>query len=180
MGEIVSARNALAKQSLRAEKVVRGGVELTNPRNSSKFDCMSQTLSAEPRWRAVGLVIDQNTRDLLANRYGLIHETISWFKAIELFRAAEMEAMIEREPTASDLRQHKTWLAQLIAEGERLVTEIRTCGGLPRNQARIKPSDVEATVEELRTTQAQWHGQMTKQRKAELWEGIFHVSPPRS
>ncbi|MBI4661423.1 MAG: hypothetical protein HY735_21580 [Verrucomicrobia bacterium] len=140
---------------------------------------MSLALSAEPRWRAVGLVIDQNTRDLLSNRYGLIHETISWFKAIELFRGAETERMIEREPSPADLRQHKTWLLQLIAEGERLLTEIRASGGLPRNPARIKFSDVEATVEELCSTQAQWHGRMTKARKAELWEKVFHVSPPR-
>ncbi len=141
---------------------------------------MSQTLSLEPHWRAVGLVIDQNTRDLLADRYGLLHETISWFKAIELFRGAEMEQMIEREPSPSDLRQHKTWLLRLIAEGERLVTELRASGGLPRNQARIKLSDVAAAVEELSGTQLQWHGQMTDQRKIELWEKVFHVAPPRS
>ena len=113
----------------------------------------------------------------MANRYGLVCETISWFKAIELFRAAEMEQMIEREPNAADLRQHKTWLMRLIAEGERLITEIRASGSLRRNKARIKLSDVEATVEELFATQVQWHGQMTKQRKVELWEKVFHVSP---
>ena len=130
-----------------------------------------------PHWQAVGMVIDQNTRDLLAKRYGLLHETISWFKAIELFRAAELERMIEREPTAIDRRHHKTWLARLIAEGERLVTEIQAHGGLGRNQSGIKLSDVEATVEELYSTQAQWHGRMTKQRKAELWKKVFHVAP---
>lgn len=137
---------------------------------------MSNTLSIEaPRWEAVGLVIDQNTRDLLAQRYGLLHETISWFKAIELFRAAEFERMIDRDPTPADRRQHKTWLTRLIADGERLVTKIRATGGLGRNHAAIKLSDVEATVEELYSTQLQWHGSMTKQRKAELWEKVFNV-----
>lgn len=136
---------------------------------------MSVSVTEPPRWKAVGLVIDQNTRDLLARRYGLLHETISWFKAIELFRDAELERMIERDPTPADRRQHKTWLARLIAEGERLVTDIRAQGGLGRNQAGIKLSDVEATMEELYGTHAQWHGSMTKERKAELWEGVFHV-----
>jgi hypothetical protein len=141
---------------------------------------MSSILSIKaPRWEAVGLVIDQNTRDLLVERYGLLHETISWFKAIELFRAAELERMIDRDPTPSDRRQHKTWLARLIADGERLVTKIRASTGLPRNQAGIKLSDVEATVEELYSTQVQWHGSMTKQRKAELWEKVFHVKAAR-
>ncbi len=103
-----------------------------------------------------------------------------WFKAIALFRSAEMERMIERDPSPADLRAHKTWLAQLQAEGERLVTQIRADGGLPRNQARIKLSDVAATIEELGATRAQWHGEMTKQRKAELWENVFRVPPPRN
>jgi hypothetical protein len=134
------------------------------------------TISTEaPKWQAVGLIIDQNTRDLLAKRYGLVNEVISWFKAIELFRAAEFERMIERNPTPTDRRQHRTWLMRLIAEGERLLTEIDSAGGLARNHAGIKTSDVAATVEELYTTQTQWHGTMTKRRKAELWQGVFHV-----
>ena len=137
---------------------------------------MSSTLLSEvPRWAAVGLVIDQNSRDLLAQRYGLLHETMSWFKAIEMFRAAEFERMIDRDPTPADRRQHKTRLSRLIADGERLATKIRATGGLGRNQAGIKLSDVEATVEELYSTQLQWHGSMTQQRKAELWEKVFHV-----
>ena len=42
--------------------------------------------------------------------------------------------------------------ARLIAEGERLLTKLRRNGGLPRNQAGIKISDVEATLEELYDT----------------------------
>lgn len=130
-----------------------------------------------PRWQAVGLVIEQNTRDLLAKRYGLLQEVVSWFKAIELFRQAEFEQMIEREPTAADRRYHKTWLASLIAEGERMLTTARSTGGLPRNKSGIKMSDIEATVEELYDTQAEWYGGMKPVRKAELLEQIFHVSP---
>jgi hypothetical protein len=129
-----------------------------------------------PRWQAVGLVIDQNTRDLLAKRYGVLPDVVSWFKAIELFRQAEFDQMIEREPTASDRRHHKTWLATLIAEGERLLTEIRSHGGLTRNQAGIKVSDIVATVEELQDTQAEWYGGMTSERRAELLKQVFDVS----
>lgn len=142
---------------------------------------MRQALSTDaPRWQAVGLVLDQNERDVLAKRYGLVSEVISWFKAIELFRAAEFERMIEREPTPADRRHHKTWLARLIADGERLVTGIRSAGGLARNQAGIKLADVEAMVEELYSTQLQWHGRMTKERKTELWEKVFHGKTSRS
>ena len=94
----------------------------------------------------MGLLIDQNTRDLIAKRYGLLQEVVSWFKVIELSRRTEDERMIDQQPTPTDLRYHKTWLATLIAEGERLVTEIQVNGGLAENPARIKSSDVEAPL----------------------------------
>jgi hypothetical protein len=133
------------------------------------------TSIASPRWQAVGLVIDQNRRDLLAKRYGLLQEVVSWFKALELFRQAESDRMIERTPTAADRRYHKTWLATLIAEGERLLTEVRAEGGMPRNKSGIKLSDVVAIIEELYDTQAEWYGGMKPERKTELLSQIFHV-----
>jgi len=135
------------------------------------------TTIESPRWQAVGLVLDQNTRDLLAKRYGLLQEVVSWFKVIELFRQAEIEHMIERRPTAADKRYHKTWLAMLLAEGERLLTELRGSGGLSRNRAGIKLSDVEATVEELYDTQAEWYGNLKPERRREMLRQIFDVAP---
>jgi len=131
-----------------------------------------------PRWQAVGLVLDQNTRDVLAKRYGILPEAVSWFKGLEIFRQAELAQMIERKPTATDKRYHKTWLATLIAEGERLLTEIRAEGGLPRNKAGIKLSDLEATVEELYDTHAEWHGSMKPERRGELLKQIFDGPQP--
>ena len=127
-----------------------------------------------PRWQAVGLVLDQNADDLRARRYGRLQEVVSWFKGIDLFRQAEFERMIERKPTPLDKRYHKTWLAALIAEGERLLTEIRRTGGLPRGHAGIKLSDVEATVEELCDTQAEWHGSLSAARRIELFKRLFN------
>ena len=127
-----------------------------------------------PRWQAVGLVLDQNAHDLRARRYGRLQEVVSWFKGIDLFRQAEFERMIERKPTPLDKRYHKTWLAALIAEGERLLTEIRRAGGLPRSPAGIKLSDLEATVEELCDTQAEWHGNLNAARRRELFQQLFH------
>ena len=127
-----------------------------------------------PRWQAVGLVLDQNAHDLRARRYGRLQEVVSWFKGIYLFSQAEFERMIERKPTPLDKRYHKTWLAALIAEGERLLTEIRRAGGLPRSPAGIKLFDLEATVEELCDTQAEWHGSLNAARRRELFQQLFH------
>jgi hypothetical protein len=138
---------------------------------------MTEAMAA-PHWLALGLVIDQNTKDLLAHRYGLLQEVVSWCKAIALFHDAENERLVLQEPTAADLRCHKTWLATLIAEGERLVTEIRGNAGLAENPAGIKAGDVEAALEELYITHREWHGQIAACRKAELWAGVFHVQEP--
>lgn len=127
-----------------------------------------------PRWQAVGLVLDQNARDLRTRRYGVLQEVVSWFKGIDLFREAEFQRMIEREPTSLDRRQHKTWLAALIAEGERLLTEIRANGGLARNPSGIRLSDIQATVEELYDTQAEWHGSMKPAHRTALFKQLFH------
>jgi len=134
-------------------------------------------LTAAPRWQAVGLLIDQNARDLQARRYGLLQDVVSWFKVIELFREAEFERLVEKTPTPADRRYHKTWLATLIAEGERLLTEIQASRGLARNAAGIRPSDVEATVEELYDTHAEWYGGIGPQQRKELLRQVFHGSP---
>jgi len=137
---------------------------------------MSEVIDS-PRWQAVGLLIDQNAQDLLAKRYGLLQEVVSWFKVIALFRRAEDERMIEQEPTPTDLRYHRTWLATLIAEGERFATEIHL-EGLAENPAGIKASDVEAAVETLRITETEWYSQLADVRRRQLWKGVFNVEKP--
>jgi hypothetical protein len=138
---------------------------------------MSQTLES-PRWQAVGLVIDLNAKDHLAGRYGVVQDLVAWFKAIRLFRDAEDQQMILQEPAPSDLRQHRTWLTSLIAEGERLLTEAHTAGGLPEDRVRFKLTDVEAALENLRTDERVWHGSLPKERRAEILKAIFDVEKP--
>lgn len=137
---------------------------------------MAEVLDS-PRWLAVGLVIDQNTRDFLSGRFGLTQDLVAWFKAVDLFRAAEDERMIHQEPTREDLRQHRTWLSSLIAEGERLVTEAQSRGGLPHGLVSFRLQDVEATIESLRIDERMWHGQtLTEERKREILSVVFNVS----
>jgi hypothetical protein len=135
---------------------------------------MSQTIES-PRWYAVGLVIELNAKDHLAGRYGVVQDLVAWFKSIRLFREAEDERMILQDPTPGDLRQHRTWLASLIAEGERLLTEAQALDGFPEGVVRFKLADVEAAVENLRTDERMWHGSMSSARRAEILKVIFDV-----
>lgn len=129
-----------------------------------------------PHWQAVGLLIDQNQRDFLAGRYSLIEDIVAWFKAVDLFRLTEDERLYINEPTEDDLRQHRTWIYSLIAEGQRLVTEVQAKGGLPEGVVRFKLADVEATIESLRIAERTWHqNSLSKERKREILKSVFNV-----
>ena len=139
---------------------------------------MNEVLEA-PRWQAVGLAIDQNQRDFLTGRHSLAEDLVAWFKAVDLFRETQDERMILRAPTPDDLRQHRTWLAGLIAEGERLLTEALGRGGLPDGATRFKLADVEATLEILYLSQREWHGsRMRAERRREILKAVFNVEEP--
>ena len=132
-----------------------------------------------PRWQAVGLMIDQNQRDFLAQRGSLVEDLVAWFKAIELFRETQDERMIFNDPTPQDLRQHKTWVASLIAEGERLFTEATERGGLPAGAVKFQLEDVEATLELLYLWQREWHGErLSPERRREILKAVFNVEEP--
>jgi len=133
---------------------------------------MTEVLES-PRWQAVGLLIDQNQRDVLDGDFDLISEVVAWFKSVKIFQRTVDERMILENPTPADLRQHQTWVASLIAEGERLVTEAEAQGGLPSGRVKFKLEDVAATVEMLRTDERMWHSTLTPGRKAEILAAVF-------
>ena len=126
-----------------------------------------------PGWQAVGLLIDQNQRDVLDGDFDLIAEVVAWFKSVKIFQRTADERMILKEPTPVDLRQHKTWVASLIAEGERLVTVAESQGGLPPGRVKFRLEDVAAAVEMLRTDERMWHSTLPPGRKAEILAAVF-------
>ena len=110
-------------------------------------------------------------------KLGLVTETLAWFTSVAFFRRTESETHYLVEPKELDSRYHKSILASLVAQGERLLTRIQQSGGLPENIEGVKVGDVDAAVEELRNTQAQWSGDMTPQRREQILQEISHVTP---
>ena len=131
---------------------------------------MSMTRAAS-QWNAVDFMVDFHTR---RKRLGLLAETLAWVASLALFRETETQTHYLNPPTSEDRRRHKTVLAALIAEGERLLSRVHDAGGLPENLDGIKTADLDAMVEELRTTQAQWEGDMTPQRPEQILKELFH------
>lgn len=134
---------------------------------------MSKT-GAAAQWNAVDFMVDFHTRK---KRLGLLTETLAWTASLALFRETETQTHYLNRPTTKDRRRHKALLAALIAEGERLLQRARQAGGLPDNLDGIKTSDLDAMVEELRTTQLQWEGDMTSQRREQILKELFDVAP---
>ena len=131
--------------------------------------------AAASQWNALDFMVDFHTR---GKRLGLLTETLAWVGSVALFRETETQTHYLRTATSEDRRQHKTLLAALIAEGKRLLRRAEDAGGLPENLDGIKTADLDAMVEELRTTQLQWEGDMTSPRREEIFKEIFDV-PPR-
>ena len=127
-----------------------------------------------PRWSAVAFMLDFQSRE---KRLGLLAETLAWFASVAFFRRTETETHYLADPSDLERRYHKSILASLIGQGERLLTRIPEARGLPENTDTVKAEDVEATMEELRNTQAQWYGDMTAQRREQILRELFHVSP---
>jgi hypothetical protein len=137
---------------------------------------MSGILEAPP-WAVVGELIDQNQRNFLERRGSLVQDFDAWFRAVDLFRQTEEERLILQEPTSEDLRQHRTWLTGLIAEGERLITEAPARGGLAGHGGNFTVADAEATLEILYLSQREWHGpRLSEIRRQQILKAVFNVS----
>jgi hypothetical protein len=133
---------------------------------------MSMT-AADSQWNAVDFMVDFHSRE---KRLGLLTETLGWVASLALFRETETQTHYLNQPTAEDRRRHTILVAALIAEGERLLQRARDAGGLPENLDGIKTADLGAMVEELRTTQLQWEGDMSPQRREQILKELFDVA----
>jgi hypothetical protein len=128
------------------------------------------TTAATAKWNAVDFMVDFHTRE---KRLGLLTQLLGWVASVALFRETETQTHYLNPPGSEDRRRHKTLLAALIAEGQRLLQRAHDAGGLPKNLDGIKTADLEAMVEELRTTQLQWEGDMTPQRRGQILRELF-------
>ena len=131
-------------------------------------------MTAASQWSAVDYLVDFHSRD---KRLGLLTETLGWVASVALFRQTESETHYLRPPGCEDRRQHRTILAALIAQGERLLRAIHEAGGLPANLDGIESADIDAIVDELHATRLQWEGDMTPERRAEILKNLFDVAP---
>jgi len=103
-------------------------------------------------------------------------ETSVWYRKIELFRKGEDERMFVEQPTAEDLKVHKSLLQRLIADGDHLLSLVRQIG-LPESIEGITLESVEATLETLRADYRGWHEPMPPEQRARILQELFPDVP---
>jgi hypothetical protein len=130
------------------------------------------TMVAPADWNAVDFMVDVHSRP---RRLGLLSETLAWVASVALFREAETQTHDLKSPTTEDRRHQRPLLAALRAEGQRLLQRAHAAGGLPENLDGITTADLDAMVEELRTTQLQWEGDMTSERRGQILTERFEA-----
>jgi hypothetical protein len=133
---------------------------------------MSPALDQTPSWDALRWVVAHNTRDVIERRFDLYPEVVAWFKALSMFRETERDVMILKDPSDDDRSAHKSVLALLIADGERLKGRLTRAGGLEPNHSGITTADFQAALNHLYDSQAVCHGDMTESRKEEILRAL--------
>jgi hypothetical protein len=102
----------------------------------------------------------------------LYAEVSVWYKKIEIFRKGEDERMFRRSPTPEDLAVHKQLIQRLIADGEHLLSLVRSIG-LPENREGITSETAAITLELLQSDYRGWHEPMPDQERKRILEKIF-------
>ena len=99
-----------------------------------------------------------------------------WFHKIADFRFAESQLLYLKKPTKVVRGQHRKIIAALIEEGREIVRRIRACGGLIKPANGFSLQDIQAAIEELENTQAQWNGHLSRKRKTEILNHLFDAA----
>jgi hypothetical protein len=123
--------------------------------------------------------IERGHADDVARQVSLLAETSAWFERVRQFRETEAEMLVLQTPAAPELRLHRAYLSQLIAQGESLAIRARL-HGLPPNNSGISLDAVEAELESLSLTHAQWHSGMTESGKHQLLQEVFGEPKPEA
>jgi len=98
-------------------------------------------------------------------------KAVGWLVQVDAFRNAE-EAFMMAGHYEESLPDHRVFLAELIAEGEKIVWSIKR-NGMAANELKFTLEDVEATLDSLHTNFRCEHGPKNSQKTNELIAQLF-------
>ena len=127
----------------------------------------------ERDWSAVRLLVEELEQELAERRTHLLFRITAWYFALKVFKRVENEKTVLRPPTERDSKYHKAMLAFLRGCGEMLLVELGNHQEIDPAQIGIGFADLAAMVEDLKMTEREWYGDMTKSRRAEILTDVF-------
>lgn len=123
------------------------------------------------RWRTAGQFAGVLEAEVKARQSPLVARIVSWFNLCRLCQAIEEEMLLAGVSEPDDLQLHRALLSTAIASGEGLLLEGGDADAL--RALRLTPGALEAKVESLRITFAQWHTEMKPERQAAILQEVF-------
>ena len=122
-------------------------------------------------WSWVQELIGEVERD--ARREAFAKGLFQWDLAVKQFRKLEQRRMLLQSPTPEDLRNHAICLHALLAIGHALVLESKKFKPEELERFQVRHDEVEAYVEDLKHSLAEWHHGFGDVEVAEARKLIF-------
>ena len=129
----------------------------------------------KPDWVALTIVIEEIHEELAQSRRNLLYCLSNWFLAVTIFKRFEERQMVMGSPVSRDREYHRVNLTGILASGEKLLHELLKHVELDTRTVGIELQDVQAAVEELRMSYAEWFSDMTPDRKKQILAEVFGV-----
>ena len=131
----------------------------------------------EQDWAAVKLLVDELEQELAEHRNHLLFRISVWYMSVRVFKRAETNKLILREPTPRDRQFHRALLSFLKGSGELLLMELRNESSVNPKEIGIRFEDFSASVQELAYSEREHYGDMTEQRRNEILKDAFGQGP---
>jgi hypothetical protein len=140
-------------------------------------DQMDLAYSLEkPDWVALKILTEEIQEEISQNRHNLLYCLSNWFMALTIFKRFEERQMIMCKPSERDKSHHRTLLTGILANGEKLLQELARHQEIDTKNVGIELIDVQASVEELRLSYAEWFSDMKPERKRAILGNLFSVT----
>ena len=129
----------------------------------------------KPDWVALQILTEEIQEEMAQNRHNLLYSLSNWFLALTIFKRFQERQIVLGNPVNRDHEYHRVTLTGMLANGEKLLHELRKHQDVDTKHVGIALPDVEAAVNELRLSHAEWFSDMKPERKSEILREVFGV-----
>jgi hypothetical protein len=133
----------------------------------------SETTSerVKERWRTAGRLVDVLESEVRARRNPFAARAVSWFNLCRVCQDLEEQMLLAPKADEDDKQLHRVLLSTAMASGEALLLECDDREAL--KPLRLTPEALEAKLESLRITFAQWHTHLKPERQDAILKEAF-------